>query len=151
MLLFAGKKTGPRAMALAQEEEKDRAEAIRIGAWADKHKIKVCNLMNNVGKNVMPTAWLERAGDIGCIHSFPTLQRSSRLYTMQTCLSSFFSSDNTLNSNHDFLIKSIIIYVLSFSGQAKLVSFISQLDAQNIAAKMTMRTVVTTHRLKQEL
>ncbi len=84
-------------------------------------------------------------------YRYRTLQRSSRLYTMRTCLSSFFSSDNTLNSNHDFLIKSIIIYVLSFSGQAKLVSFISQLDAQNIAAKMTMRTVVTTHRLKQEL
>jgi uncharacterized protein Yka (UPF0111/DUF47 family) len=36
---------------------------------------------------------------------------------MRTCLSSFFSSENTLNSNHNFLIKSIIIYVLLFFKQ----------------------------------
>ena len=41
------------------------------------------------------------------------LRRSRRLYTMCTCLSSFFSSENTLNSDHNFLIESIITYVLS--------------------------------------
>ena len=43
------------------------------------------------------------------------LRRSCRLHMMHTCLSSFFSSENILNSNHNFLIESIsIIYVLSF-------------------------------------
>ena len=44
-------------------------------------------------------------------------QIMQRPYTMHTCLSSIFSSENMLNSNHNFLIESIIIYILSFSRQ----------------------------------
>ena len=45
--------------------------------------------------------------------SVMTLRRSCGLYTMRTCLSSFFCSENTPTSNQYYLIKSIIIYELS--------------------------------------
>ena len=57
--------------------------------------------------------WWKRFHSIS--NRYWTLQRSCRLYTMRTCLSSFFCSEKTLHSNHNFLIESIIIYVLSFS------------------------------------
>ena len=56
-------------------------------------------------------------GNASISNRYWTLRGSCRLYTMRTCLSSFFSSENTLNSNHNFLIKSIIIYVLLFFKQ----------------------------------
>jgi hypothetical protein len=39
--------------------EKDKAQVSAIMAWIDKHRVKQCNLMNSVGKCVMPTEWLE--------------------------------------------------------------------------------------------
>lgn len=48
----------------AQEEEKGKAQAMAIAAWADKHRVVECNLMNAFGKCVVPTSWLELAGDM---------------------------------------------------------------------------------------
>ena len=53
-----------KALQRQQEEEKDKAQVAAIMAWVDKHRVKACNLMNSVGKNVMPTAWLDLPGDL---------------------------------------------------------------------------------------
>jgi hypothetical protein len=54
-------------------------------------------------------------GHASISNRYRTLRGSFRLCRMRTCLSSFFSSENTLYSNHNFLIESIIICILSFS------------------------------------
>ena len=43
-----------KALLRLQEEEKDKAQVQAIIAWVDKHRVKQCNLMNGVGKCVMP-------------------------------------------------------------------------------------------------
>ena len=55
-------------------------------------------------------------GNASISNRYWPLQGSCRLYMMMMhmYLSSFFSSENTLNSNHFFIIKSIITNVLSF-------------------------------------
>ena len=46
------------------EEDKDKANTARIIAWVDKHRVAACNLMNNVGKCVLRTTWLELPEDL---------------------------------------------------------------------------------------
>ena len=53
-----------KALQRQQEEEKDKAQVSAIMAWVEKHRVKHCNLMNTIGKCVMPTAWLELAGEL---------------------------------------------------------------------------------------
>jgi hypothetical protein len=53
-----------KALQKQQEEEKDKTQVSAIMAWVDKHRVKQCNLMNSVGKCVMPTEWLELPADL---------------------------------------------------------------------------------------
>ena len=46
------------------EEDKDKANTARIMAWVEKHRVPACNLMNAVGKCILPTAWLELPEDL---------------------------------------------------------------------------------------
>jgi hypothetical protein len=63
-LFFVAKTVKGKALMKQQEEEKDRAQVQAIMHWVEKHRVKVCNLMNSVGKCVMPTAWLDQPGDL---------------------------------------------------------------------------------------
>ena len=63
-LFFVAKTVKGKAFLKQQEEEKDRAQVQAIMHWVEKHRVKNCNLMNNVGKSVMPTAWLDQPGDL---------------------------------------------------------------------------------------
>ena len=59
-----GKTVRGKALQKQQEEEKDKAQVMAIMAWVDKHRVRTSNLMNSVGKHVMPTSWLELPGDL---------------------------------------------------------------------------------------
>ncbi len=44
------------------DEEKRKAVDVAIAAWADRHRVKSSNIVNDFGKHVFPTGWLQTAG-----------------------------------------------------------------------------------------
>ena len=44
------------------DEEKRKAVAVSIAQWADRHRVKHSNIVNDFGKHIFPTSWLTTAG-----------------------------------------------------------------------------------------
>ena len=63
-VICAGKTQKGKALMKQDEEDKDKANTARIMAWVEKHRVPACNLMNAVGKCILPTAWLELPEDL---------------------------------------------------------------------------------------
>ena len=64
IFLYTGKQKGAKLALKLMDEEKRKAVAVGIAAWADRHRVKSSDIVNDFGKHVFPTSWLQTAGDM---------------------------------------------------------------------------------------
>ena len=61
---YSGKQKGAKLQLKLMDEERRKAVAVSIAAWADRHRVTSSNIMNDFGKHVFPTSWLQTAGEM---------------------------------------------------------------------------------------